>query len=591
LIEKLIAGFVFSEKSFHEETNYFSDLYESYRKSYEENLNAMRRASAGFHPVQDLRNMMHDATADFHPVQNMRNLMAETGKQIEKAEERAMRRASQVYGSLVPAGSQMDKQLSAMTHEVAEAWNSVKNMRESLEMARLLKKQRQRIRQQLKGYRELLKQMRSMSTAIPSKEMASMMRRITECNERMELLEQRAKTSFLQATGSALKSLPFLPHQNEPVRFAKYSSDPLLGIRTYPLGFHALIFCLSEAPLRILMHRRGFERRVMGSVAYYFHPGKLSKEKEDDDDIALSRHDDDCDDDAMTPIVFVHGIGLGLLPYLPLIDALLNTGRPILLPEIPYVSGFRPFQSPYGVLPPAVVCSTMTAMLASHGFLKATWMGHSYGTSWLSYMCKFAPRTVSALLFLDPICFCLHVPYLTKQFVYMRPDPGTVSYMVRTDVIINWTIQRSFPWTWVTLFTEQINVPCAVFLSENDALVPARKVQDYLKSKNVACRDFDQCTEQFFFSGSDDDASARDDMKKVDESRNGDSAEAATETKSKDDDTFSTEPIHQSHPDITCALFRGDGHGDWTERQSATVPLIVKAAEALCRRAEEVTED
>jgi hypothetical protein len=86
-------------------------------------------------------------------------------------------------------------------------------------------------------------------------------------------------------------------------------------------------------------------------------------------------------------------------------------------------------------------------------------------------MCKYAPTAVAAVMFIDPICFCLHSPRLTKQFVYHRADPGSTSHMIRTDVNINWTIQRGFPWARISLFTEQIPcVPCAVFLSDNDAL-------------------------------------------------------------------------------------------------------------------------
>ena len=224
--------------------------------------------------------------------------------------------------------------------------------------------------------------------------------------------------------------------------------------------------------------------------------------------------------------------------YMPFIDCFMKSGRPILLPEIPYVSGFRPWQSPNAVLPPAAVTSTMTAILASHGFLKGLFIGHSYGTSWVSYMCKYAPKSIAAALFLDPVCFCLHVPRLTKQFVYHRPDPGAISYMVRTDVTVNWTIQRSFPWSRIILFTEDINVPCAVFLSDRDALVPAEKIESYLKSKGAPVKDF------------------------VDADRS-----------------------HFTSDDITVTVFRGDGHGDWTD-DSSTAPKIAECAEILCSRAE-----
>lgn len=487
---------------------------------------------------------------DFHPVQDLRDrlgeLITETAQQISHAEETAKATASQMFEHLVPSGSQMDKRLTAMSNatysQLTEAWNSVKNMKERLETARFLSQQRARIRQQLKGYRVMLNRMREMSSAVPSAQMAAMMRRITECNVALESLESRAQTAFVNATGFAKKNLPtFLTQaRQEPRHFARYSSDPLLGIATYPLGFHLLILTCTEVPLRMLMKKRGFERKTIGPVSYYFHPGRdflmgtsgnLSLDEDDETQIGLR-----------TPIIFVHGIGIGLIVYIPLIDKLLETGRPILLPEIPYVSGFRPWLSPLAVLSPGSVVSTMTSMLASHGFMSGTWVGHSYGTSWLSYMVKFAPHAVAGVLFLDPICFSLHVPRLTKQFVYSKPDPGVVSYIVRTDIIVNWTIQRSFPWAWIILFLEQIrNIPCGVFLSDKDALVPVDKVEAYLRRRGVPIRDFE---------GQDVD--------------------------------YST---HFDQP-MNCTVFRGQGHGDWTESPSTTVCTIGKAVEALCRQAE-----
>lgn len=140
----------------------------------------------------------------------------------------------------------------------------------------------------------------------------------------------------------------------------------------------------------------------------------------------------------------------------------------------------------------------MTAMLAYHGFSKGTFVGHSYGTSWLSYVCKYAPGAVAALLFLDPICFCLHNPRLTTSFVYRRPDPGGIAFTIRTDMMVNYTIQRAFPWAWISLFLDQIHVPCTVFLSEKDALVPSEKVEEYFKSNDVPIADVDTLKDGFF---------------------------------------------------------------------------------------------
>lgn len=525
----LFAAFRFAEESQPQEHSFFFNLYESYRTHYESVVNGE------FRPVQDLRDkLMGD---NFHPIQDLRNLFSETAQQWSQAEETALATASQVYEHLIQPGSQMDKHLTAMGQataaQLSEAWNSVKNMRERLETARFLTQQRARIRQQLKGYRAMLDRMREMSGAVPSAQMAAMMRRITECNVALEGLEHRAQAAFVQATGYARKNWPafLIQTRDEPRHYARYSSDPLLGIATYPLGFHLLVLGGTEIPLRVLLWRRGFERRSIGPVSYYYHPGR------DDSDVTDNGSEDGLE--SKTPIIFVHGIGIGLVVYIPLIDKFLATGRPILLPEIPYVSGFRPWLSPLAVLSPGSVVSTMTAMLASHGYMRGTWVGHSYGTSWLSYMAKFANHAVASLVFLDPICFSLHAPHLTKQFVYSKPDPGTASYIVRTDITVNWTIQRSFPWAWIILFLEQIgDLPCAIFLSDKDALVPVDKVEAYLQQRHVPFQDFDGVDSTHF---------------------------------------------HQS---LSCTVFRGDGHGDWTERPSATVSTIAVAVEALCRQAE-----
>jgi len=190
----------------------------------------------------------------------------------------------------------------------------------------------------------------------------------------------------------------------------------------------------------------------------------------------------------------------------------------------------------------------MTAMLAIHGFSKGAFLAHSYGSTWLSYMCKYAKSTVAALLFLDPICFCLHYSRLTKSFVYHRADPGTSSFMVRTDIIVNWTIQRSFPWSWIILFAEQMEgIPCTIFLGDKDALVPAEKVESYVKTKGAPVCDFEDALAtdgEFFY-------------------RTGEEG------------------------DLNLCVFRGHYHGQWCEEPDLCVPTIGKACDALCKKVEE----
>jgi len=402
--------------------------------------------------------------------------------------------------------------------------------------------------------------------SIPAKQMAGLMRKITNCNDALDLLEHSAKR-IAYATGFASKNLGMglKLTKDPPTRYAKYSNDPLLGLATYPLMFNLLILGWTDGWLRVVMRRKGFQRFKIGSTSYYYHPGKsvaaggtsntsgssngggglggLHSAHSGSRSSLHSLSDDGETIKDKTPIVFCHGIGIGLGYYLELIDELMELDRPLLLPEIPYVCGFRPWIKINSILTPAQVVTTLTEMLACHGFLKATFIGHSYGTSWVSYMCKYTSNTVASVVFIDPICFCLHHPCLTKSFVYHRPDPGSVSYIVKTDVVVNWTIQRGFPWSRIVLFVEDIpkNVSCSIFLSEKDVLIPYKTVERYLRFQGAKIEDFDKLLEK--------------------------------------------EEEHYSHP-LNVTIFRGEAHGDWTTVESRS-KVIANVAQILTSRYEE----
>jgi hypothetical protein len=398
--------------------------------------------------------------------------------------------------------------------------------------------------------------MRKSAMAVPSKQMADLMKKISQCHEALENVERSAMDAFLQVTGYVGNQLMLA--SKEPPRYLKYSADPLMDVSSYPLMFHILILLVTDGGLRFMMRLRGFQRLRVGPVSYYYHPGTKTQR---------SNSENENEESESIPIVFCHGIGLGVIFYMALVDELLKLGRPLIFPEISYVSGFRPWQGPNCVLPPAAVTSTLMSILACHGYARGAFMGHSYGTSWVSFMvcyqcfrlrssvifrfqhvsdqafsclqCKYAPSAVAAVMFLDPICFCLHCPRLTKQFVYRRADPGSTAHMIRTDININWTIQRGFPWARISLFTEQIPcVPCAVFLSERDQLVPSIKVEKYLQCKGAIIRDANEAGFNHFTSFS-----------------------------------------KPGHP-INLTIFRGQGHGDWP-LEASTNRLVADAAEAI----------
>jgi hypothetical protein len=106
-------------------------------------------------------------------------------------------------------------------------------------------------------------------------------------------------------------------------------------------------------------------------------------------------------------------------------------------------------------------------------------------------------------------------------------------------MIVNWTIQRAFPWAWITLFVDQVNVPCTVFLSDKDGLVPAENVEAYFRAKGVPVCDAASVDHAFF----------------------------------------------EQKEDFNACVFRGHIHGDFTEHPRL-IPPIIMACNVLCSKAE-----
>mmetsp|Transcript_21694 Transcript_21694/g.45270 ORF Transcript_21694/g.45270 Transcript_21694/m.45270 type:complete len:758 (-) Transcript_21694:32-2305(-) len=400
---------------------------------------------------------------------------------------------NETYYKLVGKGGALDRNLGKVRSLAQTNFDSATESLHSLNVrfntakerakARFIAHRATALRRKLAAYQTLLGNMRKYSNAVTPDQMAHVMSEITVVHHQMMDLEARARAEYSSSLSLIAEYLKG-SSQPEPLRYAKYSGDPLFDICTYPIFMHAAMLAVTEGGLRLLMYRRGFERRKVGGVSYYVKIGLGAiAEVPDpgDEDDATGRCSSFSNE--ATPIVFVHGIGIGLIAYLGLVDKLAATNRTVFLPEVSCVTGFRAWMGPSSVKSPAMVASTLTAMLGSHGYMKATFVGHSYGTSWLSFMAKWAPEAVDSLVFLDPICFSLHTSHLTRKFVYQRADPGNVAYLIRTDLMVHFTLQRAFPWSRVALFQEELPCKTAVFLSEKDCLVPSGAVWEYLKKK------------------------------------------------------------------------------------------------------------
>ncbi|GFR48765.1 hypothetical protein Agub_g10586 [Astrephomene gubernaculifera] len=117
------------------------------------------------------------------------------------------------------------------------------------------------------------------------------------------------------------------------------------------------------------------------------------------------------------PIVFLHGVGMGLLPYLRLLVALAATGAPVIAFELKHVS-----QRWTSAEPPSLqqLAEDVVSALRRHGYSRAAVLAHSFGTAVASILMQSHPGVVQHVTMLDPICFQMYTPRLLRNFIYRR---------------------------------------------------------------------------------------------------------------------------------------------------------------------------
>ncbi|KAI7828059.1 Alpha/Beta hydrolase protein [Gamsiella multidivaricata] len=205
------------------------------------------------------------------------------------------------------------------------------------------------------------------------------------------------------------------------------------------------------------------------------------------------------------PLVFIHGIGIGLIQYIHLIVALTYVSRPLILIEVPYVSS-QLFQT--DCMTPDETYFAIERILKTHGHPKATFMGHSLGTMLCAAVCRASsassPKSIVAgLVLVDPVCFLTHHS-IAHNFAYRTPVTASQLVMdlfAAREIGTSWYIMRRFCWNQSVMFPiawarrHQEPLPfqgqlspvlpekTRVFLSKNDNLLNMAKVTEYLRTQ------------------------------------------------------------------------------------------------------------
>ncbi|GFR43461.1 hypothetical protein Agub_g4544 [Astrephomene gubernaculifera] len=184
---------------------------------------------------------------------------------------------------------------------------------------------------------------------------------------------------------------------------------------------------------------------------------------------------------ATAPILFLHGVGLGLLPYLNFLLRLSSLRRPVVAVEVRHLS----MRVCTAVPEEDEVVATIVEALARHDVRQVHVTGHSYGTFMASRLVQLHKPMVASLTLLDPVCFVMFSGKLIYNFVYRNPSVGAslLTWFISRDLSHATSVSRRFYWSLLNLWPDQLPQHTLVALSAQDELVPVQEVLTMLESR------------------------------------------------------------------------------------------------------------
>jgi hypothetical protein len=239
------------------------------------------------------------------------------------------------------------------------------------------------------------------------------------------------------------------------------NSDPLPVLHR-PLAVYALSSLLCPRVTTHVMSMMGFRRERIGGLSYWHRP-------------PLSGVDAAADvaGTAQMPLVVVHGLGAGLMPYFLFVRRLaMHHSGDVFVPEFSFLA-----MQPWLSVPSArEVVAQLTDMLKAHGHTAAHFAGHSFGAVVVGWILKMSPSSVLCMTLLDPACFLMMKAETCIKVLYGQGAQSSFElfcefFCFRELFTVN-LICRNFFWEQSTLWPEDLIVPSVIVLSSDDHIVP-----------------------------------------------------------------------------------------------------------------------
>jgi pimeloyl-ACP methyl ester carboxylesterase len=192
------------------------------------------------------------------------------------------------------------------------------------------------------------------------------------------------------------------------------------------------------------------------------------------------------------PVLFIHGIGIGLHTYLAFfhefnrmsaVDAPRNGQTGLIALEIMPIS----FRITHTALDKTSQCAEIMMILKKHRWTKVVLVAHSYGTIIATHLLKDLGTSpmIAALLLIDPVTFSVHTPDIAYNFTWKAPrtaDEHQLHYFACMDMGVAHTVTRRFFWTENILWKGDLvgGRKATVVLAGRDIIVDTKSLWRYL---------------------------------------------------------------------------------------------------------------
>ncbi|KAL8674222.1 MAG: hypothetical protein Q9168_001390 [Polycauliona sp. 1 TL-2023] len=189
------------------------------------------------------------------------------------------------------------------------------------------------------------------------------------------------------------------------------------------------------------------------------------------------------------PVLFIHGIGIGLFTYASFLgqlnkkkDAQGDGETGVIAVEIMPIS----FRLTHAALDVDEMKAEILKIVLSHGWRQFVLVAHSYGSVTATHLLhdKQASRMIDSVLLIDPVSILLHHPTVAYNFTCRQPVEANeyqLYYFASMDMGVAHTLSRKFFWQDNIIWKHELEGRrVTVVLAGKDLIVNTEAVGRYL---------------------------------------------------------------------------------------------------------------